>query len=337
MVRDITVNVNRFTSAVSQAGFNLPLILSTTHTAQAYAEFTSIADVAVVYPNTTEAYKMANAMFAQGLDKVAILGIEYETGVDPVSDLTTALTTLQQTQNDWYFLTCEEQGDADITELSTNFIGGNDKLYFADSTTLALAAALTSARTAILAKDDVTDYPASAWIGKCSPFRPGTITWKFKELTGVAADTTITEAQITQLHTDGGNAYISALGRNYTSEGQVTNNEFIDILRAADYLEARITEALFLLFLNSPKVPYTQQGIDSIAGSFIGVLAQAASDGILATDDSGAGLYTTVIPDIDDVPAADKAARTLNGISANAVISGAVHDVEVTLNLVLQL
>jgi len=336
MVRDVNVTVNRFTQAITQAGFGLPLILSTTGGVKAYAEYTDIADVALDYISTTNAYKMAAALFAQGLAKIAIVGIAFTQGVDPASDLTDALNLLRQTNDDWYFLLCEEQGDAEITELATNFINSVQKIYFADTETIGLAATLTSDRAVIMYKGDISDWPSAAWVGLGAKYDPGTITWKFKTLNGVAK-VDLTETQISTLHTDGGNTYISALGINYTSEGQVSNNEFIDIIRSADFLDARITESVFGLLVRTKKVPYTQEGINQVAAAMNSVLLSAVNLGIIATNPAGKGEYTLTIPDINSISDNDKANRILTGISADVVLAGAIHSVNLTVNLVLSL
>lgn len=335
-VRDVSVTVNRIPQVATQSSFGLPLILAT-NAVVAYAKYNDIDEVVVNFADTTDAYKMAKAMFDQGLSQLAILGIDYETGVDPVTDLTDALETLEATNDEWYFVLCTEQGDSDIAEIADNYIATKKKLYFADTTTLGLSATLTKDRTVILYKDDVTDFPASAWVGVGAQNLPGTQTWKFMTLIDIDEDAVITESQITTLHTDGGNTYIEALGKKYTSNGQTVNNEFIDVIRTADYLESNITTEVFNLLVDSKKVPFTQDGINQIANEVTKVLKQATTDGIIATDTSDNGEFEVTIPNINDISDTDKTNRVLNGISANVVLSGAIHSTSITINLVLSI
>src|SRR5690606_14918516 len=99
--------------------------------------------------------------------------------------LTSALNDLVQTHNDWYFLLCDQQSDAVITELS-GWIDTQKKLYFASTDNLNLAASLKSENTVIMYHDDPTQYPAEGWVGRCAPELPGSITWKFKTKIGRA-------------------------------------------------------------------------------------------------------------------------------------------------------
>lgn len=336
MVRDVKVTVNRLMQAVSQKGFGLPLILAT-NAVVPYSEYTDISQVAVDYNATTNAYEEASALFAQGIDKIAMFGILYTDGVTPVADLTNALNNLRITKDDWYFLICDVSSNIVITELSNNFVGSAGKLYFSNTNDLTLPATLTSDRTIIVVKDDITDNPASGWVGEGAKHIPGTITWKFKTLSGIISDNTITEAQITQLHADGGNTYIKSLGVNYTSEGQTTSNDFIDIIRTADYIEARLTEDIFQLLTSSLKIPYTQDGINQIASTVMKRIQIFLALDIVAKDDGGNGIYNMSIPNINDIPANDKANRILTGISVNLVLAGAIHSTNVTINLVLEL
>lgn len=335
-VRDVSVTINRTAQTTTQSNFGLPLILAT-NAVVAYAKYTTLAEVEVNFADTTNAYKMASAIFDQGLGEIAILGIDYTSGTDPVTDLTDALETLEATNDEWYFVLCEEQGDDEITEIANNYIASKKKIYVADTTTIGLAATLTNERSIILYKDDITDFPASAWVGVGAKETPGTQTWKFMTLSGISEDTTITEAQITQLHTDGGNAYVNALNKDYTSNGQCVDNEFIDIVRTADYLESNITTNVFNLLVDSKKVPFTQDGINQIANEITKVLQESVTLGIISTDISGNGEYTLTVPNINDISDTDKANRVLNGISANVVLSGAVHSTNITINLVFSI
>lgn len=335
-VRDITITINRQVQAIEQANFGDVLILAT-NADVSYGVYTDLASVAQAFAAGTAAHSMSAALFAQGIPRVAILGVSYTSGTDPVTALTTALTTLQQSQDGWYFLLCDQQGDDEITELSNNFISAQQKMYFADTTNIGLVATLNNDRTVVIYKDDITDYPAAAWVGVGAQNQPGTASWKFNVLNGVAFDSTITEAQIQTLHGDGGNAYIRALGTNYTSNGIAADGSFIDIVRASDYLQSRIVEAIFGLQIRSKKVPFTQDGINQVGAEISGVLQGAVTDGIIAVDAGGNGEFTLSLPAITDIAANDKAAGLLQGITADIVLSGAVLEIRATLNIVLEL
>lgn len=255
---------------------------------------------------------------------------------DPVSDLSAALTTLQQNpdQDEWYFLLNDLQTPIVQVELS-GYIAGQKKLYFTDTTDLELTGEFNSARTSILTKNVITDYPASAWVGFGGKFDAGTITWAWKNLNGIAVDNSITNAQNNNLDSDGGNAYTSSLGVPNTTNGLVTNSEFIDVVRTADFLDARIEESITTLLLTSKKVPYTQDGINQVVSVINDVIQPLGATGVLGVDESGNTEFVVDFPNIKNVSQSDKSNRVLNDITATVVIAGAIHIVNVTVNLEL--
>ena len=83
----------------------------------------------------------------------------------------------------------------------------------------------------------------------------------------------------------------------------------------------RIFEALAA----NPKIPYTNAGISIIEGKVRATLKEAARRTII---DEEVG-YTVTVPRVQDVSAADKAARNLPDVKFSATMSGAVHKVDV--------
>lgn len=327
-ISDIQVIITRETAALTQAGFGLPLVVAT-HADKAYAEYTDLAAVAVDYAEATEAYKLANRIFGQSPrpPKIAMFGVET---VVP-AEIVTALNQLVDTKNDWYFLICDLQTDAAITALST-WVDAQRKLYFATTSSLALAATLESERTALMYHHNDTTV-AAGWIGKCAPELPGSITWKFKTINGVvAAD--IGVAALTQLHTDGGNSYVRKLGILQTSEGKVTSGEYIDVMRSQDFIEARLTEQVSRLLFTKKKVPYDNSGIALIVAECETVMKLATNQGIIALDDDGQGMWTVTAPRRENIPTNDIANRKLDGVIIEATLAGAVH--EATLRVTLK-
>ena len=329
MITDVEVIVTRETQPLTQAGFGMPLILAT-HAAVPYAEYTSIADVAEDYPETTAAYKIAARVLGQSPrpSRIAMVGVEY---IDDPTTLTTALNDLVQTHNDWYFLLCDQQEDAVITALS-GWIDTQKKLYFASTDNLNLAASLESENTVIMYHDDPTQYPAEGWVGRCAPELPGSITWKFKTINGVSA-ANIKAGELAQLHEDGGNSYIRKLGVLQTSEGLTTSGEYIDVIRSQHFIEARLVEQVMNLFINSGKVPYDNSGIAMVVAACESVMKQATDQGIIARDDDGNGLWTVTAPRREDIPASDIAARKLDGVVIEATLAGGIHSATIRVTL----
>lgn len=329
MITDVEVIVTRETQPMTQAGFGMPLILATNGKKE-YAEYTNIADVADDYPETTAAYQIASRVFGQSPSpsRIAIVGVEYED--DPL-ELTTVLNDLVQTNDDWYFLLCDQQEDAVITALS-GWVDTQKKLYFASTDNLNLAADLESENTVIMYHDDPTQYPAEGWVGRCAPELPGSITWKFKTINGVSA-ANIKAGELAQLHEDGGNSYVRKLGVLQTSEGLVTSGEYIDVIRSQHFIEARLVEEVMRLFINSGKVPYDNSGIAMVVAACESVMKQATTQGIIARDDDGNGLWTVTAPRREDIPASDIAARKLDGVVIEATLAGAIHSATIRVTL----
>ncbi len=328
-IYDVEVVVTRETAAVTQAGFGKPLILATSKD-HPYTEYADLASLAVDFAEGTEEYKLANAIFAQTPRPpvVAVYGVLYDNALDTVDVLTTALNNLVDKNSDWYFLLCPEQGDAEVTALS-GWVDAQEKLYFASTNSLSLPSTLASDRTALLCHTDPGSYPAEAWVGRCAPENPGSITWKFKTLNGIlAADVGVTE--INQLHQDGANTYIRKMGILQTSEGIVTSGEYIDIMRSQDWLTARMREAVSRLLITSPKVPYDNRGISMVVGEVSAVMKQGVENGVIAQDDDENGLWSISAPNREDIPVNDRANRLLPDIEWEATIAGAVHTVKIS-------
>jgi hypothetical protein len=164
-----------------------------------------------------------------------------------------------------------------------------------------------------------------AWAGLMLPTDPGSATWKFKTLAGVTADT-FTDTERANLQGKNANIYETVGGVSITQEGVVAVGEFIDIIRGVDWLEVRIQEDVYALFVNVPKVPYTDAGITSVESIVSARLTNAIGVGLLAEDPPP----TTTVPRKADIDPADVVARTLNNVKFDATLAGAIHFVNVT-------
>lgn len=324
--RYVNVTITRQTKAVSQAGFGLPLILSTEKDA-AYKEYTELSGIGTDYGETSETYKLANAIMGQNPRpaKVAVFGTLYDAAVGVATDLSAALNELVKTHDDFYYLASVEQGDAEITELAS-WTSARDKLYFATTSNQALA--LTHENAIILVHDKPAEYPAEAWIGVCAPQEIGSYTWTFKTLSGItpaAYDITTVQA----IEDANMSAYIKEGGVNITSKGVTTSGEYIDIIQGTHYLTARITEAVFGLLVRNPKIPYTVGGINMVVAEIEGVLKRAANQGIIALDADGQPLFTVKAPNLDEISTNDKANRLLPNLDWEATVAGAVENADI--------
>jgi len=243
-----------------------------------------------------------------------------------------ALNDLLNDQNDWYFLLSPEQGEAGVKELS-GWAQANKKLYVASpagtvQNAIAISTDLANSRTALIYHNDSESYPDAAWVGRAAPENPGSITWKFKTLQGIApADVSVTNVR--DLHSANVNTYIQKLGVNQTSEGMNTGNEFIDIIRGQDWVEARMSEAVHRLLFMSPKVPYDNRGIAMVVAEVQSILQFATDRDIIARDHDGNGMWTVTAPDRSDIPTNYIANRILPDIFFEFIAAGAIHEVKI--------
>ena len=250
------------------------------------------------------------------------------------------LTAVRALNDDWYMLVLTSRVKADILN-AASAIESLRKMFLAcseDSDVLAGTANnvadslndLSYERTAYLWSDDQENYPEAAWAGRCLPLDPGSETWKFKNLAGVAASE-LSTTQENFIFTEKGNTYETFAGVAITREGTVASGEFIDVIRFVDWLEARMQEDIYQVLINVPKIPYTDNGVAIIESLVRKRLLAGIRVGGLAEDPE----FTISVPKVADVSPADKAARLLPDVEFQATLAGAIHKVQIRGRVVL--
>ncbi|MBW2672320.1 MAG: DUF3383 family protein [Deltaproteobacteria bacterium] len=248
------------------------------------------------------------------------------------ASITGALNELIKTNSDWYFLLSPERGEAAIKEIAA-WVQANKKLYVTcpDGTVndvITYATDIAGDRTALIYHDDPSQYPDAAWVGRCAPENPGSITWKFKTLQGITP-ANVSTTDITNLHSANANTYVQKLGVNQTSEGLTTGNEYIDIIRGQDWVEARMSEAIHRLLFTSPKIPYDNRGIAMVVSTIQAVLQYATDREIIARDSDGNGMWSVTAPDRSEILTNYIANRILPDVEFEFVAAGAIHKVQI--------
>ena len=178
-------------------------------------------------------------------------------------------------------------------------------------------------------------FPECAWSGYMLPSDPGSETWKFKALAGVVPvpKTILTPTEEANALAKNANLYTPLAGVGHTHEGNMASGRFIDIQRGIDWIEARIAEEIANRVLNTPKVPYSDAGMAIFEGDIAKVLDLAVTNGILGPILDGSGdFYRITIPKVATQLTADRAARTVKGITVQAQMAGAVHSLNITVN-----
>ena len=236
--------------------------------------------------------------------------------------IATDLAAVRLSDPDWYGLTLDSQSSAEVVSAAAWVetlpiifgVASSDSnipaVSAADIGSLLQASAY--ARTFVMYHQAPMSYPAGAWQGKQLPTDPGSSTWAYKTLAGIAV-TTLDTNQITRLKTKNVNFYYLVGGLNITREGKMASGEFIDITRGIDWMEARIQEAVFSLLANNPKVPYTDLGTDMVRGAIDGVLNLGITRGILAATP----IPTITIPEVANISTANRANRHLPDAAAS--------------------
>ncbi len=171
--------------------------------------------------------------------------------------------------------------------------------------------------------------PGAALNGRCLPITPGGETWADKTLSLVNA-TNLEDTHRNNLVARNANGYEGPVaGIGITFNGMVASGEFLDVTRFLDYFKDDAQKAIFGVKTANDKISYDDPGIRKIANEFRASLAR----GVEAKGFVDGSIKLTV-PNSADVAAADRTARVLNGLKAEAQLAGAIHIVSVAINVV---
>ena len=250
-----------------------------------------------------------------------------------VGSLAADLDAIQNENNDWYGITNVSWSTAELEAIAT-WAEANEKLFFASSAdseilttgttdVAAVLSAATRARTSVWFNKNPAQFIGAAVAGKVLPASPGSITAKFKQLSGITvSDLTATESL--NATNKKANTVQQVAGVAMTGEGVVSSGEFIDKVRDTDWFEARLQERIFSLLMNNPKVPFTDAGISAVEAELRAQILDGIAAGFLT------GEYSISVPKAKNVPALDRAARKLTGITFTAKVAGAIHMVVIS-------
>lgn len=258
-----------------------------------------------------------------------------QTHVDP--GIATDLAAIALEDNDWYCLLTNFNSNAMVLAADA-WVQTAKKLYIFDvpeteaattgagnSDTLDDIATLNRARTAGVYHPDPSKMISAAWAGRCLSLDPGSITWKFKTLSGVPV-TTFTSTQRANLVARDANFYEEVAGRDMMSEGTTADGDYIDVQRGLDWLEDDMSKGVFGVLVNANKVPYTDAGVALLQKEMEASLKRGVSRDLLSSDPAP----VVTVPLVADIAPADKTARTLPDMKFSATQAGAIHKVNIT-------
>lgn len=245
--------------------------------------------------------------------------------------IATDLAAIAVIDSDWYALAIDSNSEAEIAAAAA-WVETQTKIFVAQtSDTTVLDNAVTTDiasdleasaydRTGIFWHADSSDYLTCAMLGKILTEQPGTVTWAYKTLASIAVDS-LTSSNLTVLDSKTCNHYTTIAGVNVTRYGRVASGEYFDVMRGTDWLAARIQERVYGVLVNSPKIPYTDQGVQAVRAEILAQLGIGVQRGFLAADPAP----TCTVPLVADVADADKAARLLQDVTFRATLAGAIH------------
>lgn len=171
----------------------------------------------------------------------------------------------------------------------------------------------------------VSQYPGAAWAGRCLPLDPGSITWKFKTVSGVDFES-FTSAEQGYITAKDCNNYVRIAGINMFQEGVSPAGEFLDITRGVDFIRARLQEYVFGALARADKVPFTNAGIGVVEAEVKAVMQLGINETILSEDPAP----VVQVPLASEVSTTDKANRTLPDVTFTGTLAGAIHATEIS-------
>ena len=269
MPKDVVVVVN--IDAKPSGTENLDILLLSTEGAKDVAVYRDLDVIKEAFTGKKVA-AMAEALFEQGkttlaetlIRKVKIAGIAAPSGsgeTEKASALVEAVETLRETDDDWYILLTDQDGDeavkalcawAEATEPTEAELGAGEedhrKLYFGRTQNKSLA--VTNRRSIVIYGDQAEEYPDAAYVGNVGPFYPESVTWKFKRPQGLTVPD-LTNAERDALEEANVNFLTVEYKREYVKNGVCADGEFIDVQMGADYIAKNMRENLYDIFLES--------------------------------------------------------------------------------------
>lgn len=283
---------------------------------------------------------VANAPFTLSLGQLIVLD-----SLENVSSFADDLDAIVEENDDWYGLVITSREKADQLACA-QWIESRRKLFgisSADSDIVNVSESLDTDSIAYLVRNNnfartfvlyhhLADqsavlgrsYAEAAWMGLQFTTDPGSSTWNFKTLNGIATSD-LSTTQSRNARDKKANVFVRVAEVAITREGTVAEGEFIDVIRGVDWLQARMTERIYFRLVNSPKIPYTNDGIAVIRAEIKAQLDQGILRGLIAADPE----YTITTPDARTVAPNDKANRILPDVRFKAFLQGAIHVVNI--------
>lgn len=261
--------------------------------------------------------------------------------------MTAALAAINGENSQWYGLVITSKEEADVLA-TADWTEANEKLFGASSDQLTILDGASTTDLGAVLRDrqyfrthlwyhaeDETESIEAAISSLAFTFWPGSETWANKRLGGITIDT-LQEGQSIVANSKNVNTFEPFRNFAITQYGKVAAGEWIDVIRFRDWLVEEIKIRVVSAVVNAPggKIPYTDDGIQTIVNAIRGALELGIQRGGIAPEelddqDRVVPSYTVSAPRSANVAFNDKANRVLRDLKFTARLAGAIHTVEI--------
>lgn len=149
---------------------------------------------------------------------------------------------------------------------------------------------------------------------------PGSSNWANKAAAGAVADALL-QGELDNARANGAMIYTYEDGQSFTLDGASCGGRYLDIVRGIDWLDATIHAGQRTVLLTNEKIPYTDPGAALFEVALRQALQAGENAGLLAPG------WTVTRGKVSDQSQADKAARRFPALSWDAVLAGAINEV----------
>ena len=346
----VQVNITLESSALSVKGFNSLLIAGKS---QSFAEgqpmsftvgevrkYTSLAQVQADSGIKSDGvvYDMASVAFAQQPSTAAVyIGYAKDTTSDAdVSIEADDIIALRASNDEWFGYVSEFNDATSIATQDTSLNGEKYGFYLIEGAVDSIPSGLDSlSHYSSLWHTKSTDQKAKlvqvAVASRLLALKPGSYTGAYKTLEGVSASQYTSTEEGLLRPTDGTpahriNQYSTVAGRAITWEAVTASTAilgFIDTYIGQLYLQARLEEDIFAQLARSPKIPYTDAGVQTLTSTIQLRLNESVRDGFLKASPAP----VVQAPRINEIPDTVTSSRQLPDINFVAETAGAIHTV----------
>lgn len=252
---------------------------------------------------------------------------------NPGTTLETDLDTIRAADGDWIGLeVADAQSEAQIAD-AADWCLTNDKGYIPHTIDSAVASSATTDIASDLEGEEnplamvfyhrngMGYFPGARLWGKALSMPVGT-TFALKTLAGLSPDVTLTSTE--RAHLESKNVtYYSTIGdaaRTWGDDGggKAASGRFLDLSIYSLYTNTQVQLSTLSAISVEPELPMDNGGGSTIKAAIEAVLAAGVRNRKLRD-------VVVTVPDVDDLPEEDRAARLFSGIEWDAVYIGATH------------